>query len=83
MKDKCDFTYQFAMDMLKRMKKNNEQIIDILISCGNYMDALIFCFEYHIEIPEIHLNKIKEEVKDPVMLYQLNQHIEDFTHKTN
>ena len=74
-KDKCDFIYQFAMDMLKRMKKNNEQILDILVSCGNYMDALMFCIEYNIKIPDIHLNKIRDEVKNPVLLYQFNEYI--------
>ncbi|BFU19977.1 hypothetical protein EHI8A_028520 [Entamoeba histolytica HM-1:IMSS-B] len=77
MREKCDFAYQFAMDMLKRMNKNNNQILQILIAIGDYAEALIFCISHKVQLSNHDITSLLSQVKNPVLLFQLNQYLQN------
>ncbi|KAL7713899.1 Mic1 domain-containing protein [Entamoeba marina] len=77
MKERCDFVYQFAMDMFKRMKKNKEQIFEILLSQKEYAEALMFCFKENVNLTKEVAVLIIPEIKNPVLSFQVNQFLEN------
>ncbi|ELP87518.1 hypothetical protein EIN_098450 [Entamoeba invadens IP1] len=72
-RDKCDFLFQFALDMLKRMKNKNTHIFETLIIHQEYADALMFAITHNVDLKSKDISDILRHVKDTLLLFQLNQ----------
>ena len=69
----CDFLLQFGLDMLKRMKKCDDVIFDVLLACGNYSVALMYAVEKNIKVNERSIKLIEEKIGNDPLYFQIVQ----------
>ena len=64
---------QFALDMFKRMGNSNAEIFDVLVSAGDYLQALQFANDKGIELTQQDCARILDCINNPILHFQINQ----------
>ncbi|ELP93518.1 hypothetical protein EIN_060530 [Entamoeba invadens IP1] len=76
-KSQCHFFAQFAIDMLRRLKVNNDNLFKIIWMEEGVTEALNFAIENNVDLSKKENSVIVQDYGDENLCYQLNQYLSE------